>query len=136
MMRLLLIDDERRKAEALINYFREVNDWIAEMANGPDEALEMLRLDGDCPYDVIILDVMMDPGCAISAELSNRGRDTGLVLLERIVGRLGDKTAIIIYSARTDLEHLKSDRRIAAFIQKPRSAREVAADIESLFSRN
>ncbi len=134
MIRLLLIDDEVRKAEALINYFREVREWSAEMAGGPDRALELLRVKNECPYDVIILDVMMDPGDAIAHESTNGGRDTGLVMLDTIVQLTCRKVLIIVYSARTDLDHLKNDGRIAAYIQKPRSAREIAREIEDLMS--
>jgi CheY-like chemotaxis protein len=132
--RLLLIDDEVRKAQPLINYFREVCEWTVEMANGPDRALELLHPEGDCPYDVIVLDVMMDPGVAIPRELSNSGRDTGLILFETIVKLTCGKVLIILYSARTDLAQLKSAGRIAAYIQKPASAREIARMIVTLLS--
>jgi DNA-binding response OmpR family regulator len=130
----LLIDDEVRKAEALINYFREVCAWNAQIAGGPGQALELLRIENECPYDVIILDVMMDPGETIPRELTNGGRDTGLILLEAIFKLTCGKVLIVLYSARTDLDHLKSDGRIAAYIQKPASAREIVREIERLLS--
>jgi DNA-binding response OmpR family regulator len=133
--RLLLIDDEVRKAQPLINYFREVCEWNAEMASGPDQALQLLRINGECPYDVIILDVMMDPGAAIPRELTNGGRDTGLILFDAIVKLTSVRVLIVLYSARTDLDNLKSDGRIAAYIQKPTSAREIAREINELLAR-
>jgi DNA-binding response OmpR family regulator len=135
VIRLLLIDDEVRKAEPLISYFREVREWSADMASGPDQALELLRTEGVHPYDVIILDFMMDPGAAIPRDLTNGGRDTGLILLEMITKHTGNKVPVIVYTARTDLEYLKSDSRIAAYIQKPASARAIARAIGDLLSK-
>jgi len=134
-MRLLLIDDEVRKAQPLLSYFREVCDWNTEIATGPDQALKLLQCNGDCPYDVIILDVMMDPGTVIARELTNGGRDTGLILLEMIVKRTAGKVHIVVYSARTDLDHLKNEGLIAAYIQKPSSARDIARAIEDFLQR-
>ncbi len=129
-MRILLIDDEIRKAQALIDYFREVCDWNTEIASGPDRALELLK--GGRAYDLIILDVMMDPGTVVRRELSDRGRDTGLILLDLIAELTGREVLIVLYTARTDLDYLKSDGQVAGYIQKPRTVRELAREIEDL----
>jgi DNA-binding response OmpR family regulator len=129
-----LIDDEVRKAQALIDYFQEVCEWSVEVANGPDRALELLDVASECPYNVIVLDVMMDPGETYSHAATNHGRDTGLILFEAIFKLTCGRVFIILYSARTDLDHLKNDGRVAAYIQKPASAREIARAIRDLLS--
>lgn len=134
MTRLLIIDDEIRKAQSLIDYFREICEWGVEIASGPDEALEILSDAAECPFDVIILDVMMDPGKAILRESTNQGRDTGLRLLEMILKRYSGTVKLIVYSARTDLDVLKGDGRIAAYIQKPSSVRDIVREIERLLA--
>ncbi len=133
-MRILLIDDEVRKARATVDYFREVCDWNVDFASGPDSALEMLKTTHDLTYDVIILDVMMDPGTAIPRERSGGGRDTGLVLLESINRLTGGSIMVVLYTARTDLDHLKNERKVAGYIQKPRTVRELAREIEDLIA--
>ena len=132
-MRILLIDDEVRKAQALIDYFQEVCGWSVEMAPGPDRALELLRAESSPLYDLIILDVMMDPGTVIPPELSEGGRATGLILLDLIAQLTDGNVLIILYTARTDLDYLKNDGRVAGYIQKPRTVRELAREIENLF---
>jgi len=131
-MRILLIDDEVRKAQALIDYFQEVCGWIVEVAPGPDRALELLGIESGHLYDLIILDIMMDPGTVIPLELSEGGRATGLILLDLIAKLTGGSTLIVLYTARTGLDHLKNDGRVAGYIQKPRTVREVAREIENL----
>ena len=131
-MRILLIDDEVRKAQALISYFEEVCQWKTDIASGPDLALERLRGGQRNSYNVIILDVMMDPGSEISHASSNHGRDTGLILLDMIAELTNGKILIVLYTARTDLDYLQNDARVAAYIQKPRSVKEVANAIQQL----
>jgi|GEM_PF-2432795 len=128
-MRILLIDDEVRKAQALISYFQEVCRWRVDIASGPDVALELLRRKQNSNYGVIILDVMMEPGKEIPHDRSDHGRDTGLILLELITELTGGRVSIILYTARTDLDYLRTEGRVADYIQKPRSAREVANTI-------
>lgn len=78
-MKLLLAEDERRMADALLELFRQEGyeaDWFA---NG-DEALLAARSD---IYDVIILDVMMPgkSGFAIARELRRDGVGTPILML-------------------------------------------------------
>ncbi len=133
-MQILLIDDEVRKARATIDYFQEVCDWRVDLAPGPDRALELLGSRLDRPYDLIILDIMMDPGTVVPRELSDGGRTTGLILLDLIEKFTGRTGRIVLYTARTGLDHLKSDGRVAGYIQKPRTVRELAREIEELFA--
>ena len=135
MTRLLIIDDEVQKAQPLIRYFQEICEWNVDIANGPDRALEFLPVGDRCPFDVIILDVMMDPGKVIPRESSNGGRDTGLRLVEIIVNRFTAKVNVIVYSARTDLDWMNADARIAAYVQKPSSVRDIAKEIKNLLER-
>lgn len=133
-MQILLIDDEVRKAQALVDYFREVCGWSVDIANSPARALQLLGAERVRAYDLIILDIMMDPGDIISRELSEGGRSTGLILLDSIVKLTAGEVLIALYTARTDLEHLKSDGRAAAYLQKPRTAREISREIVDLFA--
>jgi hypothetical protein len=77
----------------------------------------------------------MDPGEAYAREATNHGRDTGLILFEAIYKLTFGRVLIVLYSARTDLEHLKNDGRVAAYIQKPASAREIVSEIEDLLAK-
>ena len=132
-MDILLIDDEVRKAQAIMNYFQEVCGWSTEVAPGPDRALALLEARRDRPYDLIVLDIMMDPGTVIPREASDRGRATGLILLDLIVKVTDGKVRVILYTARTGLDYLASEGRVAGYIQKPRTVRELAREIELLF---
>lgn len=133
-MDILLIDDEVRKAQAIVTYFQEVCGWNAEIAPGPDRALSLLRGRQDKPYDLIILDIMMDPGSVVPREMSDGGKATGLVLLRLIVELTGGEARVILYTARTDLdEQVKAEKCVAAYIQKPRTVRELAREIQALF---
>ena len=136
-MRILIIDDERRRAEALVAYFEQICAWSVELATDPEEALSALSnvIDGGPALDVIMLDIMMDPGSIVPAALSGGGKDTGLVLLGIIwdkMGHAGKNVPIIVFTARIDLEDLLQDRRVARYIQKPRTARELVAEIEAV----
>jgi CheY-like chemotaxis protein len=140
MKRILMIDDEVRRAEALVAYFEQIRDWRVELATDPDSAMAVVaRLaERESAFDVILLDIMMEPGTVISRADSRGGRDTGLVLLGIICERLAplDKPIpIIVYTARTDLDQLNADPRVARYIQKPRTARELAREIEELLAR-
>jgi len=141
-MRILLIDDEVRRAEALMAYFEEICEWEVELATDPDQAMAAVeRLLAESPtVDVILLDIMMEPGSGsvVPRMLSRAGRDTGLVLLGVIceaIGRAGKKVPIIVYTARIDLQALHGDPRVARYIQKPRSAIELEKDIEDILGR-
>jgi len=131
-MRILLIDDEARKAQAIISYFQEICGWDAEIATGPDQALKLLEGTMSQPYDLIILDIMMDPGTVIPSSLSEGGRATGLILLGMIRKLTGGKVPIVLYTARTDLDYLQSEGRVAGYVQKPRTVRELVGEIENL----
>lgn len=131
-MRILLIDDEVRKAQALVAYFQEICEWETDVATGPDRAVELLKSEYGGLYDVIILDVMMDPGKVLSRYSTDLGRDTGLMLLDSIARITNGRVPIVLYTARTDLAHLGSDKRVAAYVTKPISGRELARRIEDL----
>jgi CheY-like chemotaxis protein len=140
LTRVLIIDDEIEKAQPLIRYFREICEWATEIAGGPDQALdEFLPTAEACPFDVIILDVMMEPGKAIPLQSTNNGRDTGLRLLELIVKRFSQRVNVIIYTARTDLDDLKKDDKVAeyvaAYFQKPSEVRDIVKAIKRLVER-
>ena len=140
MTRVLIIDDEIEKAQPLLRYFREICEWAADIAGDPDQALdEFLPAAEACPFDVIILDVMMEPGRQIPLQATNNGRDTGVRLLEIIVKRFTQRVNVIVYTARTDLEELKNDGEIAkhveAYFQKPSDVRDIVRAIKHLLEK-
>jgi len=137
-MKILIIDDEARRAEALIAYFEQIRAWTVELVTDPDSALMVVGglANRSSIFDIIILDIMMEPGTSISRVDSRNGRDTGLVLLGMLcekLSSLGKPIPIIVYTARTDLgEQLNNNPKVARYIQKPRTAKELAREIESL----
>lgn len=133
-MRILLIDDEVRKAKAIVSYFQEVRGWHVEMAPGPDRAVELLKGWQERSYDLIILDIMMDPGTVIALDQSGLGKDTGIILLRLIKELTGGGARVVLYTARTDLDYLKRDGLVAAYIQKPRTIKEFEREIDDLIS--
>lgn len=131
-MQVLVIDDEVRKAQTILSYFREICEWDVEIAPSPDAALMLLKERESRPYDLIILDIMMDPGTVIPRDLSDGGKATGLLLLDLIAKLTGGKTRVVLYTARTDLDYLMNEGRVAGYIQKPRTVRDLAREIEHL----
>jgi len=133
-LHILLIDDEPRRAQPLIAYFKEIMGWEIEQALGPDEALAYLPPERSCPFDLILLDIMMPPGLTISKEASNQGRNTGLILLGILFKRTDGNVPILVYTARVDLDFLQEDPRVATFIQKPQMPSEVARIIKAVIA--
>ncbi len=128
-MNILLIDDEPRRAQPLIAYFMEIKRWRIEQATDPDIAMGLLPQGASCPFNLIILDIMMPPGSVVPKEVSNQGKDTGLALLRILSEHTGGRVPILVYTARIDLDYLQEDPRVADFIQKPRTPREVSETI-------
>lgn len=128
-MKILLIDDERRKAQPLVQYLEVVCGWTVELAPGPRRALEVIHERND--FQVVVLDIMMDPEGVVDLAASDRGRGTGLLLLERISECIPG-VPIIIYTARIDLSSLAEDSRVAALVQKPSTARALVETIRGI----
>ena len=128
-MKVLLIDDEHRRVKPLMDYMRLVRKWTVSLALGPKRAVEILANSAGLEFDVVILDIMMDPEGVVDLAASDRGRSTGLLLIDRIRSALPG-TPIVIYTARIDIEDMEKDPRVAAVVQKPSTAKALIAAIE------
>lgn len=118
-MRVLLVEDEKRMAEALVELLRlekyEV-DWCDNGREGCDYILSDI-------YDIIILDVML-PGMS--------GFD-----IVKEVRREGIKTPILILTAKGDLEDRVTglDNGADDYLIKPFMTKELLARIRALIRR-
>ncbi|MBX3130154.1 MAG: response regulator transcription factor [Polyangiaceae bacterium] len=117
-LRVLLVDDDRRLSEALVDYLRP-HDVSLTWARDGSEGLEQLRRD---TFDAVLLDVMM-PGL------------DGLEVLRRI--RRERDVVVIMLTARGD----ESDRVVGLelgaddYVAKPFSPRELLARLRAVLRR-
>lgn len=132
-MKILIIDDEPRRMQPLVDYMVIVCGWAVRMANGPREAMTILGGKTDPEFDVVILDIMMDPEGIVDRTKSEGGRRTGLLLLSKVRLAL-PRTLIVVYTAKIDVGELASDPRVAAVVQKPSSAGHLVSRIRSLLN--
>lgn len=130
-MRILLIDDDSIRTHPLVHYIKNVTEWEIDWAKSPAEALEKLS-DDSANYNAILLDVMMPPDESIDRLAGDMGFGSGLALLPKLSAMLGENVPVIVYSARQDLDFLHDDDRVAAYIIKPVSAKDVADKIREL----
>lgn len=131
-MKVLLIDDEHRRAKPLVDYMQIVRKWTVYVAHGPKRAMEILSDPARPSFDVVILDIMMDPEGEVDLAASDRGRSTGLLLIDRIREVLNE-TPIMIYTARIDVDRFREDPRIAALVQKPSTAKTLVSEVDGIF---
>ena len=119
-MRILLVEDEKRMAQALCEILRlekyEV-DYYAEGKSGLDAALSDI-------YDIIILDVML-PGM--------NGYD-----IAREVRQQGVRTPILMLTAKSELDDKVTglDSGADDYLTKPFQTRELLARLRALGRRN
>ena len=117
-MKLLLVEDEKRMAEPLVEILRQEGyevDWQADGADGAD-ALE------SGVYDLVILDVMLP---------HKNGFD-----IARDARRAGIKTPILMLTAKSEIDDKVTGRDSGAddYLTKPFSPRELLARLRA-FSR-
>ena len=119
-MRLLLVEDEKRMAQALCEILRLEKykvDWCADGISGMDAVESGL-------YDLIVLDVML-PGKS-GFEIAQRARRTGI------------KTPILMLTAKGDLDDKVAglDSGADDYLTKPFMTKELLARLRALSRRN
>lgn len=119
-MRLLLVEDEIRMAQALCEILRLEKYQVDHFDNGPDG---LAALESQI-YDLVILDVML-PGMS-GFEIARRARRQGIatpILMLSAKGELDDKVAGL-------------DSGADDYLTKPFMARELLARLRALCRRN
>lgn len=119
-MRLLLIEDEKRMAQALCELLRQEKYEVDHLANGPD-GLAAIKSE---IYDIIILDVML-PGMS-GFEIAKHARRSGV------------KTPILMLTAKAELDDKVEglDSGADDYLTKPFMTKELLARLRALNRRN
>jgi len=119
-MRLLLIEDEKRMAQALCEILRLEKYEVDHFANG----LEGLAAIESSVYDIVILDVML-PGMN-GYEIAKRARQKGI------------RTPILMLTAKAELDDKVTglDSGADDYLTKPFMTKELLARLRALGRRN
>lgn len=119
-MRLLLVEDEKRMAQALCEILRQENYDVDHFANGLDG---LAAIESDI-YDIIILDVML-PGLN-GFEIAKKARQSGV------------KTPILMLTAKADIDDKVAglDSGADDYLTKPFMTKELLARLRALGRRN
>ncbi len=119
-MRLLLVEDEKRMAQALCEILRQEKYEVDHYANGQDG---LTAIESDI-YDIVILDVML-PGMN-GYEIAERAR------------RKGIRTPILMLTARAELDDKVTglDSGADDYLTKPFMTKELLARLRALGRRN
>jgi DNA-binding response OmpR family regulator len=118
-MRVLLAEDEKKVAHFIRKALREAGHAVDEVHDG-DAALEHAR---HCPYDVIVLDIMMP------------GHD-GLTVLKLLRGQR-IHTPVLILTARGEVSERIEGLEMGAddYMAKPFAMRELLARVNGIMRR-
>jgi len=119
-MRLLLVEDEKRMAQALCEILRQEKYEVDHYANGLDG---LAAIESDI-YDIIILDVML-PGMN-GYEIAKKARQNGI------------RTPILMLTAKADLDDKVTglDSGADDYLTKPFMTKELLARLRALSRRN
>ena len=119
-MRLLLVEDEKRMAQALCEILRLEKYEVDHFANGHD-GLTAIESDS---YDIVILDVML-PGMN-GYEIAKRTRQKGI------------RTPILMLTAKAELDDkvIGLDSGADDYLTKPFMTKELLARLRALGRRN
>lgn len=119
-MRLLLVEDEKRMAQALYEILRLEKYVVDHYADGIDG---LAAVESDI-YDIIILDVML-PGMS-GYEIAKKARQIGI------------RTPILMLTARSELDDKVTglDSGADDYLTKPFQTRELLARLRALVRRN
>jgi DNA-binding response OmpR family regulator len=79
-MRVLLVEDERRLADNIARSLRESAGYAVDIAADGQEGLHLAE---SCPYDLVVLDLMLPKlnGHSLLARLRDRGHATPVLIL-------------------------------------------------------
>ena len=119
-MRLLLVEDEKRMAQALCEILRQEKYEVDHYANGLDG---LAAIESDI-YDIIILDVML-PGMN-GYEIAKKARQKGI------------RTPILMLTAKAELDDKVTglDSGADDYLTKPFMTKELLARLRALSRRN
>lgn len=119
-MRILLIEDEKRMAQALCEILRQEKYEVDHCANGTDG---LYAIESDI-YDIVILDVML-PGLN-GYEIAKRARSRGI------------RTPILMLTAKAELDDKVAglDSGADDYLTKPFLTKELLARLRALGRRN
>jgi len=119
-MRLLLVEDEKRMAQALCEILRQEKYEVDHYPNGLDG---LAAIESDI-YDIIILDVML-PGMN-GYEIAKKARQNGI------------RTPILMLTAKADLDDKVTglDSGADDYLTKPFMTKELLARLRALSRRN
>ncbi len=119
-MRLLLVEDEKRMAQALCEILRQEKYEVDHYANGLDG---LAAIESDI-YDIIILDVML-PGMN-GYEIAKKARQKGI------------RTPILMLTAKAELDDKVTglDSGADDYLTKPFMTKELLARLRALGRRN
>ena len=119
-MRILLVEDERRMAQALCEILRQEKYEVDHYANGLDG---LAAIESDI-YDIIILDVML-PGMN-GYEVAKKARQNGI------------RTPILMLTAKAELDDKVTglDSGADDYLTKPFMTKELLARLRALGRRN
>ncbi len=119
-MRLLLVEDEKRMAQALCEILRQEKYEVDHCANGLDG---LAAIESDI-YDIIILDVML-PGMN-GYEIAKKARQNGI------------RTPILMLTAKAELDDKVTglDSGADDYLTKPFMTKELLARLRALGRRN
>ena len=119
-MRLLLVEDEKRMAQALCEILRQEKYEVDHYANGLDG---LAAIESDI-YDIIILDVML-PGMN-GYEIAKKARQKGI------------RTPILMLTAKADIDDKVTglDSGADDYLTKPFMTKELLARLRALSRRN
>ena len=119
-MRLLLVEDEKRMAQALCEILRQEKYEVDHYANGLDG---LAAIESDI-YDIIILDVML-PGMN-GYDIAGKARQKGI------------RTPILMLTAKAELDDKVSglDSGADDYLTKPFMTKELLARLRALGRRN
>lgn len=92
-MRIMLIDDERRRQKILVEELEDAHHEVVFKDN-VDSALKILRHPSE-RFDVVVLDISMPSGGEYRFEDTDGGSRTGLVLYDTIRSELPNQKIVV-----------------------------------------
>lgn len=118
--KILVVDDVESQREIAASILKQLNYQVATVASG-EEALEYLKSN---PCDLIVLDMIMDPGI------------DGLETYKRILS-LAPRQKTIIASGFSESEQVKEAQRLGAgaYIKKPYSVETIGMAVKAELAR-
>jgi CheY-like chemotaxis protein len=130
-LQILLVDDDIYDMRPTIDAMKAEGASV-ELATDGTGALRALERKRERPFDVLILDIMMDEGEAIEAH--DEGRYTGVKVYERIRGALNLNVPIVVSTVVTDsriLNVFRKDPKVL-ILSKPYGFTELHQALSSL----